>query len=367
MKVLLKVDWNVLNTYIDNKKILANKHPEYDIWILNYSKDTQFERTWDIYTLSCRGLVIDAEGNVLARPYKKFFNYEEVCDKIDMNRRFEAYEKMDGSLIILFYYAKEQKWIVASRGSFISKQAVLAQEILNKYNIENLNKTNTYVFELISKFNRIVVNYSDVEDLVLLGCIDTKTGEETSYDEMCNTYKEIFPIVKRYFKYDDVISIADLKLLEEDNREGFVVRFENGERIKIKFKSYVKLHGIVTNLSSKDIWKCLCDGIGLDNIINIIPDEYFMWVKKWEKTIKQNYNNVENCNLKIFNEIMSIFIERDVNLTNKDFALINLSIKEGDPSIRFRMFQNKKYDDIIWKLIEPDFEKMFIVEHINDM
>ena len=149
MEVLLHVDWNVLNTYIENKKIIANKHPEYDIWILNYSKDTQFEQAWDLYTLSCRGLVIDADGNILARPFKKFFNYEEVQNKIDMNKPFEAYEKMDGSLIILFYYPKEQKWLVASRGSFISEQAEMARKIIKKYNIEKLDTTKTYIFEII--------------------------------------------------------------------------------------------------------------------------------------------------------------------------------------------------------------------------
>ena len=84
---------------------MANKHPEYDIWILNYSPRTQSKRVWDDYTLSCRGLVIDAEGNILARPFKKFKNYEEYDpSEIDMSKTFEIFEKMDGSLIIVFYY-----------------------------------------------------------------------------------------------------------------------------------------------------------------------------------------------------------------------------------------------------------------------
>jgi RNA ligase len=56
---------------------------------------------------------------------------------------------MDGSLIILFYYKPRMKWIVASRGSFISEQALEAQKMLNITDYEKLNKECTYLFEII--------------------------------------------------------------------------------------------------------------------------------------------------------------------------------------------------------------------------
>ena len=74
MKLLKKIEWEVLNQYIGNGLILSNKHPLYDIWILNYSPKAQGAGIWDEYTLSCRGLIIDAEGNILARPFQKFKN-----------------------------------------------------------------------------------------------------------------------------------------------------------------------------------------------------------------------------------------------------------------------------------------------------
>jgi len=63
MKLLRKIDWSVLNTYIEQSLIVANKHPEYDIWILNYSPKAQSKKFWDEYTMSCRGMVIDANGS----------------------------------------------------------------------------------------------------------------------------------------------------------------------------------------------------------------------------------------------------------------------------------------------------------------
>ena len=96
MEKLKKIDWKVLQDYVDNSLIIANKHPEYDLWILNYSPKVQSKKFWDEYTLSCRGLVIDVEGNIIARPFEKFKNYEEFDPKeINWSEDFDVFEKMD--------------------------------------------------------------------------------------------------------------------------------------------------------------------------------------------------------------------------------------------------------------------------------
>jgi RNA ligase len=149
-QILEKIDWNILNQYIGNNLIIANKHPDYNLWILNYSPKTQSNGLWDLYTISCRGMVIDEVGNILARPFKKFKNLEEYSiDEIPTDQPFETFEKMDGSLIILFYYPAYKEWIVASRGSFISDQANEARKMLSNYVFNHLNKNYTYLFEII--------------------------------------------------------------------------------------------------------------------------------------------------------------------------------------------------------------------------
>ncbi|GAG80958.1 unnamed protein product [marine sediment metagenome] len=153
MKMLKKVEWSVLNTYIEQSLIVANKHPEYDLWILNYSPKAQSKKFWDEYTMSCRGMVIDAEGNILARPFQKFKNYQEHDPtEIDLTKPYEIYEKMDGSLIIVFYYAPRMTWIVASRGSFISEQSIEAKKMLG-IKTDGLKKDCTYLFEIIDLHN----------------------------------------------------------------------------------------------------------------------------------------------------------------------------------------------------------------------
>ena len=354
MEVLLKVDWNVLNTYIDNKKIIANKHPEYDIWILNYSKDTQFEQAWDLYTLSCRGLVIDAEGNILARPFKKFFNYEEVYNKININKPFEAYEKMDGSLIIVFYYAKEQKWIVASRGSFISEQAEIAYEIFkNEIDVNLLSSAHTYIFELIVPTNRIVVNYGNFEGLVLIGMLETDSGVEVSYDEIINEYTLELHIVHRYYKYGDGISVDGLKQLQEDNREGFVIRFEDGERIKLKFDEYIRLHRIVTNVSNKTVWEYLMNNHSFDELLERVPDEFYVWLKKTKSDLERQFKDIE---LEILKEFYQIYCKEGIT-ERKAFA--EKALQSKNRGFLFALYDGKDYNEAIWKKIRPIYSKPF--------
>jgi RNA ligase len=192
------------------------------IW--NYTPDVQYGEKWDDITLQCRGLVTDNEGNVVARPFKKFFNMEE--NKHTPTSEFEVFDKMDGSLGIMFKYNGEM--VCATRGSFTSEQSKWMTEFALKYNYQDIIVDGfTYLFEIIYPENRIVVNYEGQERLVLLGIINTETGEELPYSDLF----EAFDVVK---KYDGIRDYSELKSKVEQNSEGFVVRFSNGERIKIK-------------------------------------------------------------------------------------------------------------------------------------
>jgi RNA ligase len=143
----MKYSLNILNHYIEKGLVVKQDHPTLPLSIYNYSRTCQYDKLWDEVTLDCRGLVLDSEGNVVAKPFPKFFNMEELFDSEIPNESFEVYEKMDGSLGIAFYYKGD--WIVATRGSFVSEQAVKAIEMLKKYPIEHLDKNNTYLFEII--------------------------------------------------------------------------------------------------------------------------------------------------------------------------------------------------------------------------
>jgi RNA ligase len=143
------LDIDKLNELIEQKYISKQKHPTLDLWVLNYTQKTQFDRNWNPTTLACRGLIVDSNYNIIARSFPKFFNLEEATSQGEQLplEDFEVTEKMDGSLGIFFNY--EGQWIVATRGSFVSEQAIEAKKMLDQMNTSALDKNYTYLFEII--------------------------------------------------------------------------------------------------------------------------------------------------------------------------------------------------------------------------
>ena len=353
IKLLERVDWNALKEYIENNLIIANKHLEYDLWILNYSPKTQSKKFWDIYTLSCRGLIVDKEGEIISRPFQKFKNFEEHDpSEIDMSKPFEIFEKMDGSLISLFYYPLRREWIVASRGSFISEQSIEARKLIDWSKIDELNKNYTYLFEYISPENRIVVDYGKRRELVLLTTVQTKTGVEMSNDYLVNEYSKYFTVVKKY-RIDNINDLKQLKELEEDNREGFVVRFSNGFRVKVKFSEYIRLHGILTNVSNLSVWEHLKENYNFDELLDRVPDEFYDWVKKTSNKLQMDFNEIERKSLLEFVRIYHIN-----QITERAKFAEHAKLSEYR-SILFMLYDRRSYNNIIWKMVRPTYSKPF--------
>lgn len=333
------MNWEVLDQLIENGYIKSKKHPTAGLYIYNYNAKTQYERMWNEWTLACRGLIMDEKRNIVARPFPKFFNLGEYEHQEIPNEPFEVYDKLDGSLGVLYWI--EDEAFIATRGSFMSEQAEQATLMLNttyKALIPQLDRSKTYLFEIIYPANRIVVDYGNREELVLLGIIDTATGKE---EELLDIG---FPMVK---KYDGIKDLRELKSMEEDNREGFVVRFKNGLRIKIKFEEYQRIHRIVTSVSSIDLWEAMKEGKPFDEILERVPDEFYDWVRHTEKKIKAHYKLIEET---ARNEMKQF-------PTMKETAEYVFTCQY--PHVMFGMIRGKDYSKIIWKLIRPKFEKPF--------
>ena len=225
---------NILNDYKERGLLYSQIHPTLPLTIWNYTEKVQYESLWDEVTLAARGLVTDGSGRIVARPFQKFFNIEER--KHTPTQEFEVFEKMDGSLGIVFVYHGQV--VYATRGSFASDQAKWMADWGDRYNFSHIIVEGyTYLFEIIYPENRIVVDYGGESRLVLLGVIKTDTGEETSWDDL--SAFEGWDLVKRY---DGISDYTTLKGMVKNNQEGFVVRFSNGDRVKIKGEEYLRLH-----------------------------------------------------------------------------------------------------------------------------
>jgi RNA ligase len=268
---------------------------------------------------------------------------------------FEVYEKMDGSLGIVFHY--EGEWHLASKGSFTSDQAVKGRELLEKYSYrEGLIPGYTYLFEIIYPSNRIVVDYGKYEGLVLLGAYENETCKEVTIEEMVN---EGFELVK---KYDGIEDFKELKSLIKGNQEGFVIRYKNGMRMKIKGEEYVRLHRILTDFSNVDIWEYMKDGKDVTKLLNKVPDEFDKWIREQISAFMYGRQNITHYCCKVVDYFKyGKYGDKEVMPTKKEFVehLETCGTETKYRSIMYAIWDEKPYDHMIWKLMKPKYQKPF--------
>lgn len=348
----MKYDLNILNEYISKGLVIGQAHATLPLAIFNYSRTCQYDRLWNDVTLNCRGLVLDTEGNVIAKPFPKFFNYEEHKENEIPNESFEVFEKMDGSLGIFFHY--EGEWHMATRGSFTSEQAIKGMEIAKREGLDRKCVPGfTYLFEIIYPENRIVVDYGKDERLVLLSIVNPE-GNEIAYDEI---EMDGWDIVNRY---DGVNDYTKLKGMISNDAEGYVIRFKNGMRMKIKGDEYVRLHRILTNFSTTDIWELLRTDGNLNEFLDRVPDEFDSWVKGVVSDLKYAHFQISERAGKLhdgfrYGKFGDVYPEP----TKKEFAEFVMKQDDGLRPVMFAMWDKKPYDDIIWKMIKPKWSKPF--------
>ena len=158
-----------LEARVASGHVRVRRHPSAPLMIANYTSRASYDSIWDDVTRQCRGLIWNKDtGEVVARPFAKFFDLHSTVGRIP-DRPPIAYEKLDGSLGILYQY--DGTWSVATRGSFDSEQAKWASgQLCQRYPELDVPDGLTPLVEIVYSGNRIVVDYGR-EDLVLLAAI----------------------------------------------------------------------------------------------------------------------------------------------------------------------------------------------------
>lgn len=222
--------------------------------ILNYTDDCQYGRKWDEVTMACRGLIVDTrDWSVAALAFPKFFNYgEHETTKLANlpNLPFRIFEKIDGSLGI-HYRDREGEPRLATRGSFDSEQAYYGNVMLSKLgNLLEIPNELTFLFEIVYKENQIVVKY-EYDALVLLAIMNRMTGEELPWEQVADWAEYIGCRLPKTYEFGTPEeAMASAKALPA-NMEGYVLRFENGLRVKMKGDEYVTIHHLRTGPNKK--------------------------------------------------------------------------------------------------------------------
>lgn len=194
-----------------------------------------------------RGIIFkESNWECVCHAFNKFGNYgESYVEELDWDS-VKVLEKIDGSLLKLFY--DNNSWHISTNGTIDAFKSntgnvlyptfgdlflnAIPDNIVAFYS--RLDQNKTYMFELVSPYNRVVIPYENIE-LYYLGERDMTTGQEYFLpDQWCKS-----PRVFEFYNLQDVINAADKLPWDE---EGYVCVDKDFRRCKIKSPNYVMAH-----------------------------------------------------------------------------------------------------------------------------
>jgi len=339
--------------------VFRSNHPEYPYSIYKYSQFCTYSGEWNEVTTASRGLILHSEtGEIIARPFQKFFNYSEGKTPSElMVGDVHVTEKLDGSLGIGFVNP-DGELEISTAGGFQSEQAAHASEVYNeRYKGEwEPREGVTYMWEIIYPENRIVVDYGDEDDLYLLGAVDIASGKSYTVDELPEwKWKK----AKTYDGFESMEAVVNAP--ERSNAEGYIVHFKDtGAKVKFKHEEYVRVHRIATGLSEYTLHDLLANG-GQDKIEEYrkyAPEEFLEFIDVSVAKLEKQYSDEESRIKKAYESFVKS-LPADVD--QKSFALaVHKDVPKDLASHMFTLHSGKGIaSKKIWDSIKPAFTKSF--------
>lgn len=343
---------------LSNNLIRKGANDSGSVNIYNYvTANVQFKKLWDDITMASRGLVVDAAtGEILARPFGKFFGWSEYSPEdqakfLNRNEKIQVTDKLDGSLGILYTDPATGDAAIATRGSLTGKHAVMATEFYcdnfdGKWSPEN---GYTYLFEILMPGAGIVIHYPK-DDLVLIGKINNETGVSVPLDEVPEWKWERAEILN-YSSLSEAIAAP-----ARPYKEGMVVHFlDTNERVKIKYDEFVRLHRIGSGVSKYRVWEALSNGVIMDEWKPFLEEEFYSFVDEVAGELNAKYE------AKVAEAREAYRITKDKfgdSYERKDFAkFVNSEFSKPIASYVLNTEFNAKngpHENRLWETVKPE-------------
>ena len=343
-----------------NERLIHTKHSD-NLVCFKYATEADFS---DPLVCEARGIIIDLdEHQVVCWPFDKFFNVQEqYAADIDW-RSAKVLEKIDGSMIKMFWY--KDAWRFATSSTCDAKDAAIQgykdltySEIISKSEnfrdipFDKLNKDYTYVFELVSPLNQVVIRY-DETILFYLAARNNKTGEEVD-NELPGFIKP-----KSYLlsTLEECVEAAEsLNDGDEIEKEGFVVVDENHNRVKIKSPVYVAMHRMATSkvFTSKRMAELFCSGEDFSKFAKDFPSDAHI-IKYYDWQFEEMRHKAED---------MMLYARRLYEEYDHDRKAVAMMIKDSPYAwAGFKAIGNEKSIVDIMKVITPSNAEKLITDY----
>lgn len=308
-----------------------------------------------------RGIILETDTlKPVCVPFFKFFNIDETnAAEIDWSTA-RVQEKIDGSLIKMWF--NNGIWMISTNKCINAFSCDLPNNLiyhtfgdlfsqaLKNSSIKDLDKNYTYMFELVSPYNKVVVDYPETK-IYHIGTRDNRTLEEVDMDIGVEKPKEYD------LKTEAQVRFAAQKL--PFNEEGYVVVDKNYNRVKVKSPAYVNAHRLVNNhtVNKEKV---------LDLILHNEQSEFLSYFPEYRDIFVdiEMKLSVWKYRLEYLENIIRAVESANENITDKQFALFNKKMSGKDNAFGFQLHKGivKNWQDYFNKLTTKK-----ILERIEDI
>lgn len=360
--------------YLDTGLVQKQSHNQFPLDIYSYGRKAVHEDVWDAVTSKCRGIVVNREtGQIIARPFEKFHNhgspqagnlYNPVTEE-QLKTQPVIWEKLDGFMCTMYRWGGID--YVASKGSFHSVHAKWATAWYRRTIGQRGNWPMGYtpVFEGLNRDLRIVVDYGDRQELVLLALINRETGEELSALSL-ETWAKLNHVTTPH-----VIDMTLERAREESFKtyandgmgtdEGYVLTWYKvggaPSRLKMKFVEYLRLHRMVCGVTPWRIWEAMSQG----NLTQLkewtATQDHLPWfqkfVDKWTRVMTKEYQEHYGTSLVIFHTTcQKLGVRPGPRISNiRELSPAQASVRKAF-ALEFTKPENQKYSAVLFKLLD---------------
>ena len=262
--------------------------------IFNYGVGADFSEP---IVQEARGIIIDTQTHdVVCWPFRKFGNWNELyADEIDWEYAW-AVQKIDGSLIKLYWHPYDNCWTFATNGVINARNSDAGATGMSFYDVitkaQNygdidfnlLDKNFTYMFELVSPWTQVVIKYA-YPKLYHIGTRSKITGNETMTDIGVEQ-----PERMKFDSLDGVINnVNHMNMSSIVTDEGYVVVDRNWHRVKVKSPKYLIVHSMLGNrIHSKKriVHNLMSDKVDIDYDLMMTVQNKFYDYELAELTLK---------------------------------------------------------------------------------
>lgn len=236
------------------------------LFVIKYKKRVFYDNLWNDILEECRGLVVDADFNIVSRPFTKIYNYgvEKRAPKFEDDELVDAYQKVNGFMAALTWHNYDV--LVSTTGSLdsdfvqyiydmIGNDLEVYKDVLQSY------PDFTFMFECVHPSDPHIV--PELQGMYYIGH-RRKTWD--SVVEVNKNFADYFDCYAPMVNYSVPVSMV-VEEAKGCRHEGFVFYHVDGRAAKIKSPYYLINKFVARNPRTDKLMR--------PDIKNSIDEEYY--------------------------------------------------------------------------------------------